>query len=60
LTIKFTQSTSAASGRMFNFRYQACAWHRLLAINCQRNSMTYASVHRGSTVCISAPTPTDV
>jgi hypothetical protein len=25
LTIKFTQSTSAASGRMFNFRYQACA-----------------------------------
>jgi len=29
LTIKFTQSTSAASGRMFNFRYQACAWQRL-------------------------------
>jgi hypothetical protein len=26
LTIKFTQNTSAASGRMFNFRYQACAW----------------------------------
>jgi hypothetical protein len=26
LTIKFTQSTSAASGRMLNFRYQACAW----------------------------------
>ena len=46
LTIKFTQSTSAASGRMFNFRYQACAWLRLLTINCQRNSMTYASVHR--------------
>jgi len=25
LTIKFTQSTSAASGRMLNFRCQACA-----------------------------------
>ena len=60
LTIKFTQSTSAASGRMLNFRYQACAWYRLLTINCQRNSMTYASVHRGHTVCISGPTPTDV
>jgi hypothetical protein len=47
LTIKFTQSTSAASGRV----------NRLLALsfwlktndrstNCQRNSMTYASVHR--------------
>jgi hypothetical protein len=47
LTIKFTQSTSAASGRMFNFRYQACAWYRLLTINCQRNSMTYAPVRRG-------------
>ena len=60
LTIKFTQSTSAASGRMFNFRDQACAWLRLLTINCQRNSMTYASVHREKAVCISAPTPTDV
>jgi len=60
LTIKFTQSTSAASGRMFNFRYQACAWLRLPTINCQRNSMTYAPVHRGQAVCISAPTPTDV
>jgi hypothetical protein len=30
LTIKFTQSTSAASGRMFNFRDQACAWLRPL------------------------------
>ena len=60
LTIKFTQSTSAASGRMFNFRYQACAWYRLLTINCQRNSMTYAPVHRELAVCISAPTPTDV
>jgi hypothetical protein len=25
LTIKFTQSTSAASGRTANFLYQACA-----------------------------------
>jgi hypothetical protein len=25
LTIKFTQNTSAASGRMLNFLYQACA-----------------------------------
>jgi hypothetical protein len=60
LTIKFTQSTSAASGRMFSFRDQACAWLRLPTINCQRNSMTYAPVHRGPAVCISAPTPTDV
>jgi hypothetical protein len=50
LTIKFTQSTSAASGRMLNFRTQACAWLRLLTINCQRNSMTYAPVHRGSLI----------
>jgi hypothetical protein len=45
---------------MFNFRSQACAWLRSLTINCQRNSMTYASVHRRLAVCISAPTPTDV
>jgi hypothetical protein len=47
LTIKFTQSTSAASGRMLGSRYQACAWLRLPTINCQRNFMTYAPVHRG-------------
>ena len=50
LTIKFTQSTSAASGRMLNFRSQACAWWRLPTINCQRNSMTYAPVHRGTLI----------
>jgi hypothetical protein len=60
LTIKFTQSTSAASGRMLNFRSRACAWLRSSTINCQRNSMTYAPVHRGEAVCISAPAPTDV
>jgi hypothetical protein len=40
LTIKFTQSTSAASGRMTGSLHQACAWARLPTINCQRISMT--------------------
>jgi hypothetical protein len=45
---------------MFIFLCRACAWRRSLTINCQRNFMTYAPVHRGPAVCISAPTPTDV
>jgi len=38
LTIKFTQSTSAASGRIADSLHQACARLRLPTINCQRIS----------------------
>jgi hypothetical protein len=36
LTIKFTQSTSAASGRMTDSLHQAYTRLRLPTINCQR------------------------